>query len=180
MKWYIVYTRHHHERAVYERLRQRGIEVYLPWAVIWRQGKGGPRQAMIPLFPRYIFVRCFLEMYTHLELITLPGVIRLLEDAQGQPLEVPEAEMRVLQQLSGAGVPLERGPYPPEGERVRVVQGTLHGVAGVLRVGAPSTLLVPVPSLRASVAVTIGLTRVVPWDDGGTDACQTASPKAEG
>ncbi|MGH8055747.1 MAG: transcription termination/antitermination NusG family protein [Candidatus Entotheonellia bacterium] len=179
MKWYIVYTRHHHERAVYERLRQKGMEAYLPWAAIWRQGKGGPRQAMIPLFPRYIFVRCYLEMYTHLELITLPGVIRLLEDAQGQPLEVPEAEMRVLQQLSGAGVPLERGPYPSEGERVRVAQGTLQGIAGVLRAGAPATLLVPIPSLRASVAVAIGRARVVPFDDRGTDARQAASPQAD-
>jgi transcription antitermination factor NusG len=180
MKWYIVYTRHHHERAVYERLRQKGIEAYLPWAMIWRQGKGGPRQATVPLFPRYIFVRCYLEMYTHLELITLPGVIRLVEDTQGQPLEAPEAEMRVLQQLSGAGVPLERGPYPPEGESVRVVQGPLQGILGVLRAGAPTTLLVPVPSLRASVAVSIGHTQVAPMADVWERRTSSSPPRAEG
>jgi len=118
-------------------------------------------------------------MYTHLELITQPGVIRLLEDAQGQPLEVPEAEMRVLQQLSGAGVPLERGPYPPEGERVQVVQGALQGIVGVLRAGAPSTLLVSVPSLRASVAVTTGRTQVAPIADVWDRRTSSSPPRAE-
>jgi transcription antitermination factor NusG len=165
MKWYVLYTRHHHERAVYDRLRQKGFEAFLPLAVIWRQAKGGLRQASIPLFPRHIFVRCYLEMYTHLELITMPGVIRLLEDAEGQIVAVPEAEMRVLQQLSGAGVPLAHAPYPAEGEGVHVVQGPLRGIRGVLLRGAPTTLLVPLPTLRAGVAIGIGQTQVAPNAD---------------
>jgi transcription antitermination factor NusG len=104
-------------------------------------------------------------MYAHLELITMPGVIRLLEDAEGQIVAVPEAEMRVLQQLSGAGVPLAHAPYPAEGEGVHVVQGPLRGIRGVLLRGAPTTLLVPLPTLRAGVAIGIGQTQVAPNAD---------------
>ena len=180
MKWYVVYTQHHHERSVSDRLRQKGYEAFLPLGAMWRQAKGGPRQVTTPLFARCVFVRCYLEMYTHLELITMPGVIRLLEDAEGQVMVVPEAEMRVLQQLSVAGVPLERAPYPPEGEPVSVVQGPFEGIAGVLRPGTPPTLLVPLPTLQASIGVGIGRTHVAPCAHTGAALPHACSPRSEG
>ena len=155
MKWYVLYTRHSHERSVYDRLRQKGYEVYLPFVTVWRVVKGELRQATIPLFPRYVFVRVYLEMYAHLELFSISGVIRLVEDAEGQTVVVPKTEMRTLQQLSGSGIPLVQAPYPPEGEPVQVVQGALQGITGVLWQRTPTTLLVPIATLKMSVAVGI-------------------------
>jgi transcription antitermination factor NusG len=83
MKWYVLFTRHQHERAVYCRLLERGFQSYLPSVVVWRESPSGPRKASTLLFPRYVFVRCYLEMYAHLELISIPGVIKILEASQG-------------------------------------------------------------------------------------------------
>lgn len=155
MKWYVLYTRHHHERSVYERLQQKGFEVYMPLISSWRQSKRGARQVWIPLFPRYIFVRCYLEMYTHLELITMPGVLRLLEDDEKRLLVVTEAEIRILQQLSTSGVPLEQAAFPISGDQVEVREGPLQGITGVTLPASPGSVFVLLPSLQASVRVEV-------------------------
>jgi transcription antitermination factor NusG len=169
MKWYVLYTRHHHERAVYERLLGKRFQSYLPLAMVWRKSKGAWRRVATPLFPRHVFVRCYLDMYAHLELISIPGVMRLLEDAQGQPLILPEEEMRLLRRLSDSGAFIEQGKYETQGERVEVVQGQLRGISGVLRDAHQAILLVPLPTLQVSVALEISRIQVAPYADNGED-----------
>ena len=166
MKWYVLYTRHHHERAVYERVLSKGFQSYLPMAMIWRQSKGGPRKVLTPLFPRHVFVRCYLEMYAHLELISIRGAMRLLEDPEGQFLVVSDEEIRLLRHLINGGVPLELGTYQIEGERVEVVKGVLQGVSGIIREKTRTTLHVPIRALRVCVAVEIGQAQIIPCSDG--------------
>lgn len=155
MKWYVVHTQHHHERAVSDRLRLKGYEVYLPLAPLWRQSKQGMRQVTAPLFRGHVFVRCHLDMHSHLELVTMRGVIWLPENGEGELLTMSAVEMRLLQQLCTAGLPLAQAGYPREGEWVRVAQGPLQGVSGILDQKTPCTLFVPLATLRASVGVSI-------------------------
>lgn len=162
MKWYVLSTRPHHERAVYERLVRRAFEVYLPMARVWRTSNGVRREAFVPLFARHVFVCCYLEMYTHLELITTPGVMRLREDPHGGFLVVPDEEIRTLQEVTNAKVPLEGAPYQIQGERVQVVQGPFRGIVGVIPNGSRTTLLVPIHALKESVAVRISRAQVIP------------------
>jgi transcription antitermination factor NusG len=161
MKWYVVYTRHHHERSVYERLVERGFQSYLPLATVWRKSNRGPRKVARPLFPRHIFVRCYLEMYAHLELISIPGVMRILEDLQGQLVVVPEDEIRLLRRLCDTNLAIERTGYHPEGEIVEVVEGQLRGILGVLLNESKTTLLIPIHTLQTSVAVDVTRARVI-------------------
>jgi transcriptional antiterminator RfaH len=165
MKWYVLYTRHHHERAVYERVLSKGFQSYLPLAMTWRKSRDGPRKVPTPLFPRHVFVRCYLEMYAHLELISIRGAMRLLEDAQGQFLMVPDEEIRLLRQLINGGVLLELGPYQVEGARVEVVKGVLQGISGIIREETRTTLHVPIHALQVCVAIEIGQAQVIPCSD---------------
>ncbi len=165
MKWYVLYTRHHHDRAVWDRLMHKGFEVYQPLLKVWRKSNGGSRETEVPLFARRLFVRCYLEMYTHLELITTPGVMHLLEDLPGQFLVVPDEEISTLRQIISAGVPFEGAPYHIYGMRVQVVQGPLRGVTGVIREGSPTTLLVPIHTLRKSIAVQIEWAQLIACAD---------------
>jgi transcription antitermination factor NusG len=167
MKWYVLYTRHHHERAVYERLLERAFQSYLPLAFVWRKSNRGLRKVATPLFPRYILVRCYLEMYAHLELISIPGAMRILEDLHGQLVVVPEEEVRLLRKLCDANIALERTGYHPDGELVEVVEGQLRGITGIFRKESKTTLLVPIPTLQASVAVEVNRAQVMPYTDGG-------------
>jgi transcriptional antiterminator RfaH len=153
MKWYVLYTRHHHERAVHNRVLDKSFQSYLPFTMVWRHSTRGPRKVPTPLLPRHVFVRCFLEMYAHLELISVPGVMRILEDTQGHLLVVPDEEIRLLRRLCDADICLERSAYQPQGKVVEVVQGQLRGILGVIREGTQSTLLVPIHTLQTSVVV---------------------------
>jgi transcriptional antiterminator RfaH len=166
MKWYILYTRHHHERAVYERLLGKGFQAYLPLTMVCRKSNHGPRKAAIPLFPRHVFVRCYLEIYAQLELISIPGVLRIVEDARGQLCIVPEDEIRMLWKLCGSDIFLERTAYQPHGQLVEVVRGRLRGIAGVIRDQSKTSLLVPIHTLQTSVAVEIDWTQLQPCTEG--------------
>jgi transcriptional antiterminator RfaH len=170
MKWYILYTRHHHERAVYERLLAKRFQSYLPLAVVWRKSYRGLRKVVTPLFPRHVFVRCYLEMYAHLELISIPGVLRILEDSQERLQVVHEDEIWLLRKLCDSAIALERTAYQPQGELVEVVQGQLRGISGVIRQEAKTILLVPIHTLQTSVAVEINPAQVMPCAWSGAES----------
>ncbi len=161
MKWYVLYTRYQHDRAVRDRLAHQGFEVFQPLLKVWRRSNGVSREANLPLFPRRLFVHCYLEMYAHLELISTPGVLHFLEDVHGRLLVVADEEIRTLRQIGIAGVPFERAPYHIQGNRVQVVQGPLREVTGVVSEGSQTTLFVPINALRESVAVQIGLEQLI-------------------
>jgi len=105
-------------------------------------------------------------MYAHLELISIRGAMRLLEDPEGQFLVVSDEEIHLLRHLINGGVPLELGTYQIEGERVEVVKGVLQGVSGIIREKTRTTLHVPIRALRVCVAVEIGQAQIIPCSDG--------------
>jgi hypothetical protein len=78
MECYILSTRHHHERAVHARLLAEGFQGYLPLNMVWRKSKHSLRRVVTQLFPRHVFVGYYLELYAYLELVSLPGVMRIL------------------------------------------------------------------------------------------------------
>jgi transcriptional antiterminator RfaH len=162
MRWYVLYTRPNHERVVCERLLSMRFQAYLPLATMWKQSKAGARQLRKPLFPRFVFVRCFLDRHIYLELISTPGVMRLQEDEKGQFIVVPEAEITVQRQLHASGSCLRRTAYQAEGKHVQVTQGQLRGICGILQEGAEATLIIPIHTLQAGVAVELGGVQVTP------------------
>jgi hypothetical protein len=66
MEWYILYTRHHHERSVHARLLDKGFQGYLPLSMVWRKSNHSLRRVVTPLLLRRVFVRCYLELYNSL------------------------------------------------------------------------------------------------------------------
>jgi len=166
MKWYILYTRHHHERAVHERIVDKGFQAYLPLTMGWRKSNRSLQRVAIPLFPRHVFVRCYLEIYAHLELISIPGVMRILEDSQGRLRVVLEDEIRLLGKLCDSDISLERTGYQPQGQLMEVVRGHLRGIAGVIRDESKTSLLVPIHALQTSVAVEIDWAQLLPYAEG--------------
>jgi transcriptional antiterminator RfaH len=165
MKWYILYTRHHHERVVHQRIIKRGFQAYLPMTKGWRRSSRRPGTVATPLFPRHVFVRCFLELYAHLELISIPGVMGLLEDNEGRLRVVPEDEIRLVGKLCNSDTSLERTGYPLQGPPMEVVRGRLRGIAGVIRDGPATSLLVPIHTLQTSLAVRINRAQLSPCTD---------------
>ena len=105
MKWYILLTRPKHDRLVTETVRRKGFEALCIYhQVVKIHRKRYTRLQQVPLFPRYVFVRCYLDEFTHIALFTVRGVVCLLEDAEGQLIEVSEEDMRFLNMVQDLAV----------------------------------------------------------------------------
>src|ERR1700728_655048 len=79
--WWVLYTRHQHEKAVAEMLSAKDFEVFLPLYESMRRWKDRCKMLTLPLFPCYVFVRGGLNR--RLQVVTTPGVHMILCRGEG-------------------------------------------------------------------------------------------------
>ena len=153
-KWYAVYTRSRHEQKAHDRLREKNIEAFLPLVERWSRRKDRRKKILLPLFPGYLFVRALLDPYVHLEILKTKSVVRVL-CRDGQPSPIPDEQINAIQVLMKNGIAVTPYPYLKEGMRVRVVNGPLTGVEGILIKTKPNKdrLVISVDLLQESVSV---------------------------
>jgi transcription antitermination factor NusG len=127
-RWYAAYTCPRHEKSVAEQLTGRGVEFYLPLYETVSRWKDRRVWLSLPLFPGYVFVR--IPLRERLLVLGVPSVVRLV-GFNGRPAPLPEEEIESLRNGLSA---LRAEPYPflKAGRRVRIVQGPLEGLEGVL------------------------------------------------
>src|SRR5204863_8410085 len=83
----------------------------------------------LPLFPGYVFCRFNAGMRQ--PVVTTPGVIRVLGSGiEATPIE--DSEIASLQLAVKTKTALKPWPFPQVGERVRITEGALTGVEGIL------------------------------------------------
>jgi transcription antitermination factor NusG len=127
--WYVLYTRHQHEKTVAQILTSKGFEILLPLYSTARRWKDRTKLLSLPLFPCYVFLRGGLER--RLAIMTTPGVHALVSSA-GQPTGVPPAEIEAIRRVVEGGARVEPHPFLKCGEWVRVKFGPLMGIQGIL------------------------------------------------
>jgi transcription antitermination factor NusG len=127
--WYVLYTRHQHEKTVAQILTGKGFETLLPLYSTARQWKDRTKPISIPLFPCYVFLRGGLER--RLAVMTTPGVHAIVSTA-GQPVPIPHSEIDAIRRVVEGGVRVEPHPFLKCGEWVRVKFGPLMGIQGIL------------------------------------------------
>ncbi|HVA95508.1 MAG TPA: UpxY family transcription antiterminator [Candidatus Dormibacteraeota bacterium] len=127
--WYAVYTVHRHESSVLRHLDVRAIESFLPTYEVTRLWRNRQRvKVAVPLFPDYVFVKAGNREF--IRVLQCPGVVKLIGTARG-PLPIDDSVIELLR----VGV-AERKIEPYRelviGNRVRVKNGLMRGVEGVL------------------------------------------------
>jgi transcription antitermination factor NusG len=127
--WYVLYTRHQHEKTVAQILTSKGFEILLPLYSTARRWKDRTKLLSLPLFPCYVFLRGGLNR--RLDIMMTPGVHSILCTA-GQPEAVPAAEIEAIRCVVEHGAPVEPHPFLKCGARVRVKCGPLTGIQGIL------------------------------------------------
>ncbi|HID06814.1 MAG TPA: UpxY family transcription antiterminator [Armatimonadetes bacterium] len=160
--WYIVYTRVHWEKHVAASLEQRGMEVFLPLVERWKRvGRHERAKVRLPLFPRYLFVRCHLTHPTWRSIVKTLGVVRMLGYDDG-PAPVPDEQIESVRRIIETRWDVEGHPYLKEGDKVIVVRGPLRGVVGTLVEVARNRhkLVISVDIMERAVAVTINASDV--------------------
>jgi transcription antitermination factor NusG len=149
--WYAVYTRSRQENVVKNQLDGKEVENFLPFYERVSQWKDRKKQIKLPLFPGYLFVR--IDPRERLQVLKTVGVVCLVGN-NGLPLPIPEEQIQSVQMLLENRLKFDPHPYLGVGKRVRIIEGPLSGVEGILfRKKNRSCLIVSVDMIQRSVSV---------------------------
>jgi transcription termination/antitermination protein NusG len=155
--WYALYTRSHCEQLVYDQLTAKGFHIFLPKIDVWSQRAGKRHRISVPMFSGYLFLRHAIDKTSYIDVRKARGLVRILGERWDRLSVVPDAEIEAIQTTLNACLPVMPHPYLREGQRVRITQGPLRGVEGILVQSKPTKglLILSVDLLQRSVAVEI-------------------------
>jgi transcription termination/antitermination protein NusG len=154
--WFALTTRPRHEKTVASGLELRSVEGFLPLYPCPRSWSDRVKVVDLPLFPGYVF--CRFSYPERLRVLEIPGVTSVI-GFNGQDAPIPETEIRAIQKLLACGYPVQPWQYLRMGECVRIVDGPLAGVQGILlSEKSGSRVVVSVEVLQRSIAVEIDRT----------------------
>ena len=161
--WYVLTVKPQHEHVVAGALDAKGIEHFAPTYVTRRRWSDRLKALSLPLFPGYVFCRTSSE--SRVPVLRTSGV-RGFVSFGGYPAPVPQNQMDAIMCMSRSGLPIEPLDYLHAGDRIRVIDGPLRGLDGLLlECGDCSRVVVSIEMLQRSVAVTIDRTAIQPLGD---------------
>jgi transcription antitermination factor NusG len=156
--WLAVWTKPRAEKAVAKKLQGRAITCWLPTYTLKRRWSDRWKEVEFPLFPGYLFALNPIESWS--ALLRVPGVLTVVKQGK-QPAPIPPSELANLQvaieRLTSTGEEPEVVADFAPGERVRVVDGPMAGLVGVVREKrGKARLLVGFEQVGQALAVSIG------------------------
>jgi transcription antitermination factor NusG len=165
--WWVLYTRSRREKQVARTCSRLGVRHYLPLHPGRLRRTGGGERLLVPVFPGYVFVCPTPEGRG--ELLRTGAVVRSL--AVSRP-DVLLDELRGIRTVLEAGKRVVPATALARGRRVRVIDGPLRGVEGMVcdrrvRRGRVN-LVLEVSLLGEGAMVTIEAGSVEPlggWED---------------
>jgi transcription antitermination factor NusG len=166
--WYALTVKPRHERAVSRYLRDKGLEEFSPVCRARRRWSDRWKEMELCLFPGYIFCRFSYE--ERLRVLGTPGIKSIVGFAR-TPCPVPDTEIAAIRKMVDSGRRIEPWPHLRVGERVRIEEGCLQGICGVLvRERDCWRVVVNVELIERSVAVEIDRESLIP---------EISNPKSE-
>lgn len=158
--WYAVYTRPRHEKQVNIRFEERKIECFLPLRETIRQWKDRRKKVKLPLFNGYIFVK--IPLKDRIKVLEVDGVVRLV-GFKSEPSPIPDDQIDAVKAFISNSRDLFPVPYLKVGQRVKVINGPLRGVEGILiKKQNQFRLIISIDLIMQSVAVNIDARDVIP------------------
>ncbi len=154
--WYAIHTRSHFEQKVYDGLRGKSIETFLPRVQVMSKRKDRRKKLLVPLLPGYVFVRTDLHPEEHLLILKTPGLVRLI-GVHGNPIPANEKEIDALMILNGTDRTVENRSYIRKGDQVMIMDGPLKGLIGyyIRHKNKNDKVIVSVELLQRSLEVEI-------------------------
>ena len=158
LTWHVLHTQYQHEKNVARALVGKGFEVLLPLYTSVHRWKDRKKLLSLPLFPCYVFVQSPPDRW--LPILSTPGVHTVVSFG-GTPSIVPYSEIEAVRRISEGPLKAEPHPFLQCGDRVRLIEGPLQGLEGLLvRKKSLWKFLVSVEMLQRSVAVEVDSTMV--------------------
>lgn len=136
MSWYVLYTAARAEKKVEERLKDLGVEVYLPIHRTKRKWSDRVKVVDLPLFSSYVFV-CIPEHKLR-DLLQVYGVSRIVFYL-GRPAIVKDYEIDAIKEFLYIA---ENRQIVSVGDTVQILSGALESKQGeVMRVESDRVIL---------------------------------------
>ena len=159
-EWFAVYTSSRHENAVSQKLRRLEIETFLPVYRAVRNWRNGCRRTLeLPLFSNYLFVR--IGRGERGRVLQMPGVVALVGSG-AQPVPISDSEIETLREATRERQ-CEPHPYLTVGQKVRIHQGPMRGLVGILvRKKSAQQIVLNLDAIMQGVAIHIDTSEVEP------------------
>ena len=130
-RWFAVYTRYKREKMVDRRLRDKGIEVYLPLRHVTRHYTRKVKQLELPLISCYIFAK--IVKHEYVPVLEDPDVVQFIRFNR-ELIAIPQEEIDIIRRVVGEeleGLQVEPRSYRV-GDTVEIIGGDLTGLRGRL------------------------------------------------
>jgi transcription antitermination factor NusG len=151
--WFAVLARTSREKTASLLLENAGYECFVPTSKYTRRWSDRSKEVEVPLFPGYFF--CRMNPHNRLPVLMTPGVIQIVGVGK-TPIPVEEEEISAIRLVGKSGLPIMPWPYLEVGHVVRIEEGPLQGLTGiVLKIKSGLKLVLSVSLLQRSVAVEI-------------------------
>jgi len=174
-RWFALRVKPRFEKTVATSARSKGYEEFLPLYQCRRRWSDRFQSVELPLFPGYVF--CQLNPEFRLPLLTIPGALHFIGIGR-IPAPIEDEEIAALQAAMRCGLWAEPWPFLNVGQRVRLEEGPLAGLEGLLiEVRKKQRLIVSVTLLKRSVAVEIERDWVRPLDCNETKTLRSLKPQ---
>jgi transcription termination/antitermination protein NusG len=154
-EWFAVRTRPRHEKLVNKQLETNGIETYLPVSTQVRSWSDRRKVVDFPLFPGYLFVHTPASAQFRMRVFQARGVMGFV-GPHNEAASIPAEQIEAVRCMLQAQAKCRPHPYLNVGQRVRIRNGALQGLEGILvRRAGNHSLVVSVDLIQKSVSVTL-------------------------
>jgi len=153
LSWVAVQVRYRHEFVAVRHLSDIGYASFAPSYRSELHWSDRTKKVDVPLFSGYVF--CQLSRAPLKPIFSSPAVIKIV-GSRNNPLTVPLCEIEALQALMRSHYRVEPCPYLEAGSRVRIIDGPMIGVEGIVTLNKDKhRVVISVEIMRRSVAVEI-------------------------
>jgi transcription antitermination factor NusG len=164
-RWFALRVKSRREKVVAAIVRNKGCEEFLPVYRSRRHWSDRLKSVELPLFAGYVF--CRLDPMQRLPLLKIPGVLHFVSTGKA-PIPIEDREIAAIQTAVRSGALTEPWPFPAVGQCVRIEDGPLAGLEGILAgTSKRRCLIVSVTILERSVSVAIDRCWAVPLGVAG-------------
>lgn len=152
-EWFALRTRPRHEKVVTSQLESSGIETFLPLCAQVRTWSDRRKTVEFPLFPGYVFVKTSWVTQARVRVFQAKGVLGFVGPSN-QATSIPAEQIEAVRSLLHLQIECRPHPYLNVGQRVRIQNGALQGLEGILvRIASDHSLVVSVDLIHRSVAI---------------------------
>lgn len=152
-QWFALRVKGRSEKTISDILVHKGYTSFLPLYPCGNRRLHEARCNAQPLFPGYVF--CRFDVHQRLPVLKTPGVLNIVSIGRA-PAALDDREITSLQKAVEHRFVAGPSEFLPVGTRVRIIQGALSGVEGILlEFKNPVQLILSITLLCRSVRVEV-------------------------